>query len=99
MLDPVDQHDVLRLVNLVNDAVVTASGRMETFQFPEQRFAKAARVFRNRTKDGCQGCFAYLRRQSVQMSKAFRRDCDLIHVTCLDVVFELEVFAFRCFCS
>ena len=50
------------VVNRIDDAVVTASGRTEAFQLTEQRFAEALWVFRNRTKDGCKGCFAYLRR-------------------------------------
>lgn len=62
MLDPVDENDHIFVVNLIDDAVVTASGRMEAFQFPEQRLAQASWVSRDGTKDGCQGCFAYLRR-------------------------------------
>jgi hypothetical protein len=88
MLDPVDEHDHLFVVNLVDYAVVTASGRMEAFQLPEQRFPEALSVFCDRAKDGCKACFAYLLRESVQVSKAFRCDFDRIHVTCLDVVFE-----------
>ena len=62
MLDPVDENDHLLFMNLVDDAVVTASGRMKALQLPEQRFAEASWVLCNRTEDGCKGCFAYLRR-------------------------------------
>ena len=62
MLDPVDQHDHLLFMNLADSAVVAASGRIEAFQFPEQRFAEALWAFRNRIKDGCKACLAYLRR-------------------------------------
>jgi hypothetical protein len=62
MLDPVDKHDHLLIVNLVDNAVVTAPGRMEAIQFPEQRLSKASRILRNRAKDGRKACFPYVRR-------------------------------------
>ena len=81
MLYPVDHNGLLFFVDLIDDPVVTASSRKETFELPKQPFAEAVWILGYRTQDCRQRRFANLFRQAVQVPEAFRCDLDFIHPT------------------
>jgi hypothetical protein len=51
MLYSVDHNGLWFFVDLVDDPVVTASGRMETFELPKQWFAEAVWILGYRAQD------------------------------------------------
>lgn len=51
MLYPVDHNGLLFFVDLIDDPVVTAWSRKETFELPKQWFAEAMWILGSRTQD------------------------------------------------
>ncbi len=89
VLDAVDQNDLVIRENLVDDAVIAATGGMQAFEFANQRLAEPLRVLGDCLNDRRQRSLSNLWWEQVQVPETLRRDLNLVHVRASDVVPEL----------
>ena len=92
MLGSMDEYDVIALVDLVDDAELPASRRVQTLELTPQRLACPVRVLRDGPQDRLDDRGTHLRRKPVEVPEAFRRDLDLVHG--LEVVLQADALAF-----
>lgn len=88
MLRPVDEDGSSVFIDLVDHSELTTSGRAKTIELTPERLPRSLRVLRDRSEDRLDDRRSNLRRQSIEMPEAFRRDLDLVHD--LDAVLERE---------
>lgn len=69
-----------RQEDLVDDAEVSAPGRVEALQLTPQRFSGAARVHRDRLEDGGENRVPYLRLQPREVPARFGRGFDEVRL-------------------
>jgi hypothetical protein len=78
VLNPMDEHDLCFVVDLVHDAIVTATRRPEPAQLTHEWFAHSMRVVGESAEHQRDRRIADLRRESLKVSQTFRRDLDLV---------------------
>jgi hypothetical protein len=93
MLHTVDQNDLVVVEDLVDDAIVTAARRPESFDFTDHRLADPIRVVRNRPEDGLKSSVPHLVRELVETTETLSGDLDLVHAATSDVVLEPHTLA------
>jgi hypothetical protein len=75
----VDEDDVGILVDLVDDAELSATGGVQAFQFTSERLAGTMRVLGDRSHDGLDNGASDLRGKLIEVPESLRRDLDLVH--------------------
>jgi hypothetical protein len=60
MLHAVDQDGLFVLEDLIDDSIVAPSGRVQSFEFSEQRFPEALWVLCDGSENRCECCFPHL---------------------------------------
>jgi hypothetical protein len=77
-LRPVDEDDVLVLVDLVDHPELAAACGAQALEFAPQRLAGSLRVLGDRAEDRFEDGRAHLLGRSVEVPEALRRDLDLV---------------------
>jgi len=99
VLYPVDDNRKLIFVDLVDDAIVTASCGTQTLEFAHQPLAESLRVVGYWPQDSFQRRDLHLVRQAVEMSQTLGSDLDLIQPVCSDLIAQMLRLAFGRFAS
>jgi hypothetical protein len=59
MLHAVNEYDLFLLEDLIDDSIVAPSGRVQSFEFSEQRFPEALWVLCDRSENRGECCFTH----------------------------------------
>jgi hypothetical protein len=81
MLYPVDDHDLAVVVDLIDDSVVAAPGRVQSLEFTQERLSGAAGVHRDGPEDRLDRRCSDLARKAIEMAQTLRADADLVHLS------------------
>jgi hypothetical protein len=93
MMHTVDQNDLVVAEDLVDDAIVTAARRPESFEFTDHRLAGSAWVLSDRPEDGLESSVPHPVRELVEVAETLSRDLDLVHAATSNVVPETHPLA------
>ena len=81
-----DEDGFLVVEDLVDNAIVTAPGRVESLEFAEQWLPDPLGILSDRPEDCRQGSMTNLLGQLVEVAQTLRGDLDFVHEVASDVI-------------